>query len=308
VISNAPSAPLGAEGVLPKNTKMSTVLTSNDLDFFHEHGYLVVPNVVPQENCDAVIDAIWEFLEMDRNNPEDWYRLPLKRGGMLEMYQHQAMWENRQHPKIHQIFSELLGTEKLLVSVDRVNMNPPVREDKPEYDHKGMMHWDTDVTHAVNAPLRVQGVLYLADTTAETGGFCCAPGHQRVVREWAKNVTPGSGEKPDMTGVALTPVVAPAGSLVIWDTMLYHGNGRNVSDKPRLAQYITMWPAPDAPLGELSEAQETVRQDRIYRWRERLHPNAHWAPGDPRAWEPTHGKTATLTPLGRKLLGLDLWE
>jgi Phytanoyl-CoA dioxygenase (PhyH) len=284
---------------------MSAILTPNDLNFFHEHGYVVVPNIVPQENCDAVIDALWTFLEMDRDNPDDWYRPPLKRGGMLEMYQHQAMWDNRQHPRMHRVFSELFGTEKLLVSVDRVNMNPPVREDKPEYDHKGMMHWDTDVTYAATAPLRVQGVLYLADTTEETGGFCCAPGHQNTVREWAKTVTPGSGERPDMSDITLKPIVAPAGSLVIWDTLLYHGNGRNVSGKPRLAQYISMWPAPDVPL---TEAQEASRQDRIRRWQERLHPDAPWAPGDPRAWEPTHGKTAELSQLGRKLLGLDLWK
>ena len=31
-------------------------------------------------------------------------------------------------------------------------------------------------------------------------------------------------------------------------------------------------------------------------------------PGDPRRIEEDHGTTAELTPLGRKLLGLDLWD
>jgi hypothetical protein len=53
---------------------------------------------------------------------------------------------------------------------------------------------------------------------------------------------------------------------------------------------------------------EANRQDRVRRWRERLPPDAAWALGDPRGWEQAHGKTAELTPLGRKLLGLDLWD
>jgi ectoine hydroxylase-related dioxygenase (phytanoyl-CoA dioxygenase family) len=166
------------------------------------------------------------------------------------------------------------------------------------------MHWDADPTTAATSPLRVQGVLYLTDTPENRGGFQCAPGHQKVVREWARGVTPGAKERPDMTGVVPKPIVAKVGTIVIWDTMLYHGNGQNTSDAPRMAQYITMSPAPTAPL---SEAEEAYRQDRIRRWQERLHPDAPWAPGDPRGWEQKNNKTAELTPLGRKLLGLDLW-
>ena len=50
------------------------VLSKQDWDFWNENGYVVVHNAVPQENLDAAVDAIWEFLEIDRENPEDWYR------------------------------------------------------------------------------------------------------------------------------------------------------------------------------------------------------------------------------------------
>ena len=89
------------------------ILTPEDQAFFAENGYLVVRNVVPEADCDAVIDALWEFLEMDRNDPTDWYRPPLSPGGMIEMYHHQTMWDNRQHPRMHQVFAELIGTEAL---------------------------------------------------------------------------------------------------------------------------------------------------------------------------------------------------
>src|SRR5207244_7614071 len=75
--------------------KTMQVLSQEDHTFFAQNGYVIVHNAVPQENLDAVIDAIWEFLGMDRNDPEDWYREPLRSNGMVEMYQHQAMWNNR---------------------------------------------------------------------------------------------------------------------------------------------------------------------------------------------------------------------
>ena len=278
------------------------VLTEDDLRFFEENGYLRVANVVPQENLDAVINALFDNLGIDKNNPDDWYRHPLPPGGMIEMYQHQAMWDNRQHPGVHQIFADLHGTEKLWTTIDRVNLKPPYRDDHPEYDHKGFMHWDADISRAANAAFGVQGVLYLAETPVGMGGFQCAPGHHKIVREWAKTATPGSPERPDMTAVPISPIPGGAGDLVIWNRLLYHGNGRNLSDKPRLAQYISMFPAPTG------EAFVKNREDRIYRWKARLNPDAAWAPGDPRRQEELHGTTAELSPLGRRLLGLDAWE
>ncbi len=48
-----------------------TILSATDRAFWEEQGYIVVPNAVPQENLDRVIDALWDFLGMDRNNPEE---------------------------------------------------------------------------------------------------------------------------------------------------------------------------------------------------------------------------------------------
>ena len=37
-------------------------LSDEDWEFFKRNGYVVVPNAVPQENLDAVIDATYDFL------------------------------------------------------------------------------------------------------------------------------------------------------------------------------------------------------------------------------------------------------
>lgn len=285
------------------------VLSAEDRAFFDENGYVIIPNAVPQENLDAVIAAIWEFLGMDPNDPEDWYHEPHRHGGMIEMYQHPALWNNRQHPKLHQAFSELLGTEKLWVSIDRANMKPPARPEHPEYDHKGFTHWDTD-TSKLPQPLGVQGVLYLTDTTEAMGGFQCIPGFHKNLEAWvAQQPADRNPRAPDLSrlpeGMKVTPIPGKAGDFLIWDRLLAHGNGHNTSNRPRLAQYITMHRAPTPPL---SPEQEERRQDRIDRWQRRIGPKGDPFPGDPRRWEELHGKTAELTPLGRKLLGLDLWD
>jgi hypothetical protein len=278
------------------------VLTEEDLRFFDENGYVVVRGAVPPENCRAVVDALFEFLGMDPDDPNDWYREPLTPGGMVEMYQHPAMWANRQHPRVHAAFADLFGHERLWVSFDRVNLKPPYHPDHPRYNHLGFMHWDTDVTTAARQPFGVQGVLYLADTTAEAGGFQCSPGHHKTVLAWAKERERAPDEKPDMADVPVVPITGAEGDLVIWNRLLYHGNGHNRTDKPRLAQYITMSPAPTGD--EFSRR----REERIHQWMHRLPPNARWVVGDKRGWEPAHGTTAPLTPLGRRLLGLDAWE
>jgi ectoine hydroxylase-related dioxygenase (phytanoyl-CoA dioxygenase family) len=274
-----------------------------DRAFFEENGYVVVRNVVPKENCQAVIDAMFAFLEMDPSDPSDWYRLPLTRGGMIELYQHQALWDNRQNENIYAAFSALLGETELLVTIDRCNFNPPVRADKPEYDHAGFLHWDADPARAHIAPLGVQGVLYLAETGPTTGGFVCVPGHHKLTAHWAATGeaivgAPSAGKRrpESLEDLAITPILGGPGDLVIWDNRLLHGNGRNLSNKPRFAQYISMFPRVSADAATLA--------DRIHRWKERLHPDAPWAPGDPREKERLSGVTATLTPLGQKLLGL----
>ena len=83
------------------------VLSQRDLDSWHSQGYVIVHDAAPRENLQAVIDAIWTFQEMDPHDPDTWYRRPERRNGMeelngsgmVEMYNHPALWANRQLPR-----------------------------------------------------------------------------------------------------------------------------------------------------------------------------------------------------------------
>jgi len=280
-----------------------TVLTDADHTFFRENGYVIVPEAVPAAQRAAALAAIWEFLGMNPGEPATWYP-PQRRGGLVYLHQHQALWDNRQYPRVHQAFAELLGAEALWVSMDRATMKPPVSPQFPAYDDPGFIHWDLDTSRPLPTRLGVQGVLALADTSVDMGGFQCVPGFHRELAEWiAAQPAARNPRSPDLSclppGFAVTPIPMAAGDLVIWDRLLAHGNGRNSGTRPRLAQYLTMFPASD---------DAAARQERIACWRERRAPSS-WEREIPEAdrGREQHYPPAELTPLGRRLLGLEVW-
>lgn len=281
-------------------------ITKEHVAFFQENGYVKIEGIVPKENCDKVIQAIWDCLGKDPSNPENWYEPPqgvINRDGMVEMYHHPSMWNNRQQPEIYEAFSHLLNEEKLWVSIDRVNMKPPAKADKPNLDNN-FIHWDTD-TDNLPDPIpkgkRVQGVLYLADTAPNQGGFQCVPAIYRDLRRYLNRQPAERNPRvPDLTGYETEAIPGKAGDLVIWDVLLPHGNGHNRSNLPRYAQYINMYPA------DCNNTED--RERRVNLWRSRKGPSGAAFPGDPRNWEQTQFNTSPdLTPLGQKLLGMVPW-
>jgi hypothetical protein len=285
------------------DTEPNAVLRDADHAHFDEHGYVIVPNAVPPENIEAAKQAIYDFLGVDPENPDTWYRDPVQSSGNVEMHQHQAFWDNRQHPRLYGAFAEVLGTKRLWVSLDRGAFRPPQREDQPRYRASLVAHWDLPIEKIDTLPFGVQGVLALVDTPREVGGFTCVPGFHKVAAQWVKNrPEQTTSAVPDLSvlpsGFEMVSVPMAAGDLLIWNRLLLHGNGYNVSERPRMAQYITMSPAPEG------DEWEQRRQERIKLWEERRAPASF--PGDPRGWEQSNSSApAELTPLGRRLLGLD---
>ena len=216
--------------------------------------------------------------------------------GMVEIYNHQYLWENRQYPRVYEAFTDIWGTDKLWVTIDRANLNFPIR---PGYEYKGFIHWDYDPE---TKPQNVQGVLALADQTDENmGGFQCVPELFRTYDTW-KLTQPEDRDhfKPDVSGFEIVKVKMEAGDLLIFNSLQPHGIRPNTSEnKVRIAQYISMMPA--------QEDNEELCQWRITSWKERQAPEGYAFPGDPRQWEKTKYPTAELSPLGKKLLGLERW-
>ena len=280
------------------------ILSEEDWAFWKHNGYVIIKNAVPKEQVQQTADFLWEFDEKDANNPETWYTPPraemqmkeLTNTGMVEVYNHQTLWNNRQMPKVHAAFADIWGTEKLWCTIDRANLNFPL---KPGFEYKGFIHWDYDPE---TKPQNVQGVLALADQTDENmGGFQCIPELFRNYDTWKLTQPEDRNHfKPDTTGLQLEKIKMEAGDLLIFNSTEPHGiRPNNSKDKVRIAQYISMMPA--------EEDNEALREWRITSWKDRVAPEGYAFPGDPRNWEQTKYGTAELSDLGKKILGLDKW-
>lgn len=280
------------------------VLSEADWQFWVENGYVIVKNAVPREQALATAAFLWEFEEKDPDDPETWYAPPraemkmkeLTNTGMVEVYNHQLLWNNRQTQRVYDAFCDIWGTDKLWVTIDRANLNFPLR---PGFEYKGFIHWDYDPE---TKPQNVQGVLALADQMDENmGGFQCIPELFRTYDTW-KLTQPEDRNRfqPDITGFEdhLVKVKLEAGDLLIFNSSQPHGIRPNhTKDKVRIAQYISMMPA--------EEDNVAMRDWRINSWKNRIAPEGYAFPGDPRNWEQTRYETAVLNDLGKKILGLE---
>jgi len=282
------------------------VLSEKEWEFWMHNGYIIIKNAVSKQQAKATADFLWEFDEKTLDDPSTWYapsRAEMKMKelagtGMVEVYNHQLLWNNRQMQQVYDAFIDVWGTEKLWVTIDRANLNFPQR---PGENKKGFIHWDYDPE---TRPQNVQGVLALADQMDENmGGFQCIPWLYRNYDSW-KLTQPDNRDRfqPDISQLEdkIVKVKMEAGDLLIFNSTQPHGIRPNKSDnKVRIAQYISMMPA--------EEENEELRKWRINSWKNRIAPEGYAFPGDPRKWEQTKYKTAKLTDLGKKLLGLNSW-
>ncbi len=283
------------------------VLSIEDWQFWLRNGYIVIKNAISREQAQKTADFLWEFEEKDPLNPATWYTQALAEmqmkelqgTGMVEVYNHQLLWENRQTKRVYDAFVDIWGTEKLWATIDRANLNFPIRKG---FEYKGFIHWDYDPE---TKPQNVQGVLALADQTdTEMGGFQCIPWLFRNYDTWKQSQPKDRNRyQPDISGLEQHIVKVPleAGDLLIFNSLEPHGiRPNNSNDKVRIAQYISMMPA--------EEENQALKEWRIQSWKNRIAPEGHAFPGDPRNWEQTKYQTAQLSALGEKLLGARSWE
>jgi hypothetical protein len=217
-------------------------LNAEQLAFWQQHGYLVVPGVLTAAQCAASRAAIWQYLQADPLQPTSWYQQGDKmKKIMLQLFRHPALDQNRQTPLIRQIFQQLWQRHDLVMSTDRVSFNPPETADwqfpGPE------MHWDLPLTLPV--PFGTQGMIYLTDTRAEQGAFCCVPGFHLQISDWLgqqPEKDPAQLQMQHWSDWPVQAIAAKAGDLIIWHHALPHGASANHADFPRMVQYINCYP------------------------------------------------------------------
>ena len=247
------------------------VLSMDQWNFWIENGYVVIKNAISKEQAIKTAEFIWEFDDKIPNDSSTWYKKEraememkeLAGTGMVEVYNNQFLWDNRQSQRVYDSFVDIWGMESLWTTIDRANLNFPIR---PGFEYKGFIHWDYDPE---TKPQNVQGVLALSDQTDENmGGFQCIPWLYRNFDTW-KLTQPSDRNKfqPDISGLEdkIVKVSLEAGDLLIFNSSQPHGiRPNNSKDKVRIAQYLSMMPA--------QENDKDLVEWRVNSWKNRVAP------------------------------------
>ena len=212
------------------------VLSSADLAFWEEHGYVLVKQAVSGDLCRAAVEAIFSYAGMSMERPDSWYGAGL----WIPLAHHAALWANRSSARIHTAFAQIWGRSDLWINVDVCGVNPPLRAG---YAFQGTpLHWD--MTLAPPVRFGTQAMLYLTDTAAHQGAFRCVPGFHRQLAGWLREMPAGADPRAiAATELQAIPIAGRAGDLIIWHQALPHGATPNAGTLPRVVQYLNMFPS-----------------------------------------------------------------
>lgn len=190
---------------------------------------------------------------------------------------------NRQNPLVHEAFARVLGSHDLWVDHDRLGvMRPTVDVDLHDGNGSRIMEsWRTlsnwlhlDCNPATGfasigsfadsgskidfgSTVIIQGLLTLTDARVTDGGFHCVPGSQKLSTDWAaKNQGHGTRNnmqvpQEDQLHEQVQQIPIRKGCLLAWNSLLFHGNHPNASEKFRAVQYIRCMPIQGTPYSPL---------------------------------------------------------
>lgn len=208
----------------------------------------------------------------------------------------QAAFDVRQYPPLVAVFAALFGERELWCKIDRFGImrptegiaqsasDPDVRVDRPAWKTaSGFVHWDQN-PWLEPAPCRIQGIVAITPHTATSGGFHCIPGFHRVYNAYAdayaaSKTTHDLANLPNQDDKAYVQrITMRAGSMVLWDSRLPHGNWPNSDGTFRMVLYHALFVPPADPAVHVRFATNMA------------------------AWLDTCVPPPLLTPLGRRLL------
>jgi len=291
-----PSIPIAQCSQQRRDCADSQWIHDHDREQFHADGYMVIRNVVPLSLIGSAAREIAAFVGADLANSTTWYRGPLELDGIVPMHHAQSVWDIRQSPNLYQVFSEFFGTPRLMVDINRCIFRPPVHRRFPKISH-GSIHWDTNPRGP--RPASVQAVVLLSDVSRNGGGFQCLPDVYQNLDGWLKRYARRDDFDffyPGLNHWKTTQVEGNAGDVVLWSTKLPHGSATNLSNRPRVAAFVSM-----QPCGDKVQLRDSMKSW----WLTKRAPD-YWR-GLPGQLDPEPGAPAVLSNLGLRLIGVSPW-
>lgn len=216
---------------------MQPVLDALELARWERDGYAVLHNAIAPADVTALAGLAWQRAQALPGNPATWYA-SRPQGIMLQYFQSPEQDAARHGERVHKAFAQLWGTADLWPSIDRLGFSPPVTPEAPF--RASPLHWDCSLHRPV--PFGLFGLLYLTDTAPDQGAFRLVPGFHRRLDTWLDELGDRDPRQVDLDDQAV-PIAGRAGDLIICRHELPHGASPNRADRPRLVQYLSMFPA-----------------------------------------------------------------
>ena len=305
-------------------------------DTLLRYGVAVIPNVLNAGELEHMRAGCWDVLEtitqkfsqpIQRNDQKSWssfYQLMPIHSMLLQHYgvgHAQFVWDVRQNPRVHQVFSDIWQTPELLVSYDGLSVHlPPEVTGRGWYLGNNWLH--TDQSYTRNDFECVQGFVTGYDINEGDASLTILEGSHQIHIDVAKEfkITDTADwyklneeqlKYYKSRGCDQKVVKCRAGSLVLWDSRTIHAGREPERTRSapnfRLVVYVCMTPKKWCRPDRLKRHIEIFEQGRM---------TTHW-PHKPKMFglnPRTYGRpmpttcplpSPILSPSGRQLVGYD---
>lgn len=247
-----------------------------------EHGFAVVKGAIPEAQATKIRKSAFDWLKsfgtgLDLDRPETWIQKNLPINTFIKAYgnycaaHEKFMWDARMEPGVLDAFSQIWGTDELLVSFGGLMIALPNRADAPARDP-----WEHVDQHPRRRGLHcVQGIINLGVSGPEDGGLVVYPGSHKLHDEFfdthsdikvpVRDVYVFDREEMEWfkkRGLRPHKVCSEPGDLIMWDsrTIHYGGDPTPRSTETRVAIYATYMPAAQATAEKLALKKTVFEQ------------------------------------------------
>lgn len=252
-----------------------------------KYGFVVIKNVITNKQSDNYVNDIWSWLEkitynnINRNDNtthityEDAkekklknYNWPTGKNGIISSHgisHANFVWKARTEKNVKNVFSKLWNTNELLTSFDGICVMKPSNE-----VNNSWFHFDQSPTK--KGLHCIQGFINLQDTTEKDGCLMIYPSSNNYHEEYFNdnkisfdddwysfNKTNKANEWMENKGLKPYKVIAPKGSLVLWDSRTAHCSSLPLSNNIRYTIYVCMTPKSLASSKILNEKRKIFK-------------------------------------------------
>jgi ectoine hydroxylase-related dioxygenase (phytanoyl-CoA dioxygenase family) len=206
---------------------MDTATHTHHLEELREQGYTLLPNRIESQRLRALQDALDRLYAAEAHLPRQRAEPGCLRGSNL-VRRDPLFREALVEPEIVALAEALLGADCILHSFETRSALP---------NGGGMQSLHRDMPYADAVPLSMNVVWMLDDFTAENGATRVVPGSHRR----PESPEPGRVYPDEVVAVA------PAGSLLAFNSLTWHGGGPNHTSQLRRGfhvHYCRKWVRP----------------------------------------------------------------